>query len=447
MLIVLAHSYDFYAPYCPAPDAKHIQDVVDLAEGGKVDLEVTLRVDEGIDAFRDITDYGFIIINTHGSNNGFSTGEAVFSNNLIAFSDDVEVADGVNEIASALREKDITITSYWNYGTDEEVEIDEASYDLTFEYIQKQNWQFDNAIWVANYCYSGNYNGRMGSILAAKGVKSFYGYSYTNGRADRVTNDLCWRAEDTIIRSMLYDVDTTGIAHLANRTTLLQDDRYWKDLPLRSIQRKAERFIFGPQTMNHYLDRGYHYEDCSESFVDSRDGKEYLTVCIGDQTWMAENLDWDGAGICYDNSSGNCSSYGRLYSIKELTGLQTSTDSTVVKGLCPDGWHVPSEAEYQELIDYCGGETEAADKLRSSSGWPTSHSDVFGFNLKAAGHYTEGGGNSLFRWIGEDTKLWTSSQNSSGLYIALSAFHPGLSFGSFTATGQEWYFSCRCIKD
>lgn len=71
MLIILAHSYDFYAPYCPAPDAKHIQDVVDLAEGGKADLEVTLRVDEGIDAFPDITESGFITLNTNSYSGGF----------------------------------------------------------------------------------------------------------------------------------------------------------------------------------------------------------------------------------------------------------------------------------------------------------------------------------------------------------------------------------------
>ena len=77
------------------------------------------------------------------------------------------------------------------------------------------------------------------------------------------------------------------------------------------------------------------------SFTDPRDGKTYKTVKIGNQVWMAENLNYDaGSGSwCYED----CSQYGRLYNWE------------TAKGVAPQGWHLPSKSEFETLLNNLGG--------------------------------------------------------------------------------------------
>lgn len=103
------------------------------------------------------------------------------------------------------------------------------------------------------------------------------------------------------------------------------------------------------------------------------DGNVYPIIFIGDQIWMGENLRTtkDAAGNtitrnCYNNDVANCNIYGGLY---EWTTIMNGAASSVanpsgVQGICPDGWHVPSEAEWAQLISFIGG-TNIANKLKS----------------------------------------------------------------------------------
>lgn len=452
VLIILQYASDFYRPYSYKPDAKHIQDFLDLFEFSDIDFNVTVKVNEGLSAFLDLSDYGIIVINTHGTPTGLLSGEDIFeTSNLISFSNDVDVADLPANAASQLREEELKLTSIWEYEkATQELTIKNASYELTFAFFQSLPVTFDNTVLIGNYCYSGIQYGIMGDILEPKGLKSFYGYGYLNGTSNEVTNELCWRAEDTIITNLIAR-DTTGIAHLANNTIQLEDSLYWQELsPVRKQRLGTMQFIFGPQTLNHHLDKGYKFEKCGDTLTDSRDGQKYPTVCIGDQVWMGTNLNWSGSGRCYNNNPANCQTSGMLYSWQEATGGVSSTPTQPVQGICPAGWHIPSYDEWVTTLDELGGAAVAGGELKSVGGWNapnTGATNGSGFSALPGGYGTTAlGGNWTFANYGATGYWLTSSQYAPGqAYIIGMAFVSAAASTNYFST-QDAY-SLRCIKD
>ena len=100
-------------------------------------------------------------------------------------------------------------------------------------------------------------------------------------------------------------------------------------------------------------------EVCPESgrgtFVDERDGQVYKYTTIGNQVWMAENLNYEtDYSICYDNGDSDCNFWGRYYSLQENNDENGKLDYARVDSVCPMGWHVPSNDEWLELINVVG---------------------------------------------------------------------------------------------
>lgn len=131
--------------------------------------------------------------------------------------------------------------------------------------------------------------------------------------------------------------------------------------------------------------------------TDKRDGHSYKTVVIGDQVWMAENLNYDsGDELSYCFFANDCERYGRHYewsaAVDSINTGYGSTEATCpvnkpVKGVCPDGWHIPSRAEWETMLDNVGGRKSAGINLRSTEDWANPASnfiaglDLYGFSV------------------------------------------------------------------
>ncbi|MCQ2125362.1 MAG: hypothetical protein MJZ25_14380 [Fibrobacter sp.] len=168
----------------------------------------------------------------------------------------------------------------------------------------------------------------------------------------------------------------------------------------------------------------------SGTLKDSRDGKTYKTVKIGDQVWMAENLNYKTSeSYCYDNKEGNCKKYGRLYTWDDA------------KKACPAGWRLPSKVEFESLLSTVGtSKAERSLNLRARS-WKNG-SDMFGFSALPAGDYYSL--NMEFIQLGNYTFFWSSTERDNDDAYDLYVYDGGAGVGlSFEGLG----FSVRCLQD
>lgn len=161
---------------------------------------------------------------------------------------------------------------------------------------------------------------------------------------------------------------------------------------------------------------------------DERDNQVYRTVTVGEQTWMAENLnyiDTSNISYCYGWNPRSCSVAGRIY-------RTVRRDST-----CPAGWRIPSESDWRVLFNSVGGENRASMALKTARGW--NGIDEVGFNIIPAGYqyYSSGYGSSgpVFAGSGEITQFLPNVVvRTSGLHFE---YNPTANEGSYI----------RCIKE
>ena len=189
---------------------------------------------------------------------------------------------------------------------------------------------------------------------------------------------------------------------------------------------------------------------------DERDGQIYKTVKIGDQWWMAENLNYEtDNSFCYNDSAEYCEKYGRLYTwaaAMDSAGTwstngkgcgynKTCSPTYPVRGVCPDGWHLPSQTERNTLITAVGGSSVAGTKLKSTSGWYNNGNgtDAFSFSALPAGgrDYNDEGYTAYF---------WSSTENGSyyAFHMCFDYYYDNAVLGSHY---KNYGKSVRCIKD
>jgi uncharacterized protein (TIGR02145 family) len=167
---------------------------------------------------------------------------------------------------------------------------------------------------------------------------------------------------------------------------------------------------------------------CGDFLVDSRDGQTYSTVQIGNQCWMAENLN-AGTRIdaseesadngiiekyCYQDSEDNCDIYGGLYKWDELMGY---TADEGVQGICPEGWHVPSDAEW------CAMEQEVDQEIECDA--------IAWRGVDGGGHLKETG---TTHWLAPNL----GATNSSGFSALPGGFLIGANANSLQYQGAWW---------
>ncbi len=196
----------------------------------------------------------------------------------------------------------------------------------------------------------------------------------------------------------------------------------------------------------------------SSSITDSRDGKVYSTVLIGSRCWMAQNLNV-GTRIngtsgqtnnsiiekyCYNDLEANCNTYGGLYQWDEA--MQYSTTEGV-KGICPTGWHLPTDAEWITLTTFLGGSI-AGGKMKEAglTHWlspNTGATNSSGFTALPGGVRYDVGS---FYSLTYDAYFW-----SSFLHDATLAWSQWLAYINEDVernVGLRTYgFSCRCVQD
>jgi len=228
-----------------------------------------------------------------------------------------------------------------------------------------------------------------------------------------------------------------------------------------SVDDASSRFEFGCKTET---------EDNCEygELIDDRDGQTYKTVTIGIQTWMAQNLNYEAANsYCYKDNASNCTKYGRLYTWAasmdsvgtwSTNGKGCGYDKTCsptypVRGVCPEGWHLPTQAEWNALIAAVAeGKSTAGKILKSTSGWNDNDrksgngTDAYAFSVLPAGRRYEDG---AFYDEGRGASFWSSTQCTGFtawiLYLDFRYDDVGYSFKG--AGYMDGGFSVRCVKD
>ena len=211
------------------------------------------------------------------------------------------------------------------------------------------------------------------------------------------------------------------------------------------------------------------------SMTDPRDGQIYKTVKIGNQVWMAENLNYADSvktpsllehSWCYNDKAEYCAVTGRLYnwaaaidSVKLATDADNPQDCgfghrfrctlpDTVYGICPPGWHLPTKTEWETLFTEVGGQSTAGKVFKSQKGWYNKGigTDAYGFSALPAGDWF------FLRKFDScvlSTNFWSATQDDGDCDDC--AYNMHLSYDNENAglfvSSPHFGYSVRCLKN
>ena len=212
------------------------------------------------------------------------------------------------------------------------------------------------------------------------------------------------------------------------------------------------------------------------------DGNVYKTVKLGNQVWMAENLrttryadgtpiplgteaSYDVAYRYYpDDNSANVSDYGYLYNWAAVMNGSASSEANPsgVQGICPDGWHVPSDAEWTELENYVSSQNQyvcndinyIAKALASEEGWNSStyncdvgnnpsDNNATGFSARPAG-VNDGG---FYGYFGSTVYFWSATRAFGDYDAYYRSLHYDYAGVVWNTINKSIGYSVRCVRD
>jgi len=184
------------------------------------------------------------------------------------------------------------------------------------------------------------------------------------------------------------------------------------------------------------------------------EGETYYTIAIGTQTWMAMNLNYNASGSeCYNNSGSNCKIYGRLYNWATAMNLPPGCNSTSCaslisekhRGICPSGWHIPSDDDWEQLIGAVGGSSTAGKYLKALTVWNSNGNgeDTYGFSALPGGNGYFG----IFSNVGNYGYWWSATEYDEDRASYLVMDNSSDDVFSYYFNKYNYLFSVRCLQD
>jgi uncharacterized protein (TIGR02145 family) len=281
------------------------------------------------------------------------------------------------------------------------------------------------------YGYSGNFSGynegRWWTATEATGYSASEAISqnmsdmwYRGSKADYLYSVRC--VNNTVKSSSSAAVSSSSVAVPGSSSSVQSSSSVPSSSSAPSISSSSSSVPLPPSSSS------------AEVVTGSCDINDYSTVEIGEQVWMAENLNCNVSGsVCYNNEPANCATYGRLYNWSAAIAA------------CPEGWHLPSDAEWTALENYVGGSSTAGKKLKAASGWSSNGNGTDEFDFAALpGGYGNASGN--FSYVGDGGLWWYATEDgaSDAYFRYMNYAYEGVYYYDVS---KGDLLSVRCLQD